>query len=475
MKINSFIYTYISGLLLILFMVFIVLLNYIKVYFPVSDFRINHELSANLLNSFIIILPSIWLIRSKVWINTSNKLRKLLLVSLTIFLLSTAYSIRVGINTGGFFLLITSIYAIRERKIHKPPFIFYLFWIYLLYQTLSLFWTEDLNIGYSKLQTYYPFATIPLAFCCFIITREELDRIILVIFRGAFLFVALSLICWVYESNRLGIPLSKWFVTHKELLTTKACFEIVYSWTNYVHPTYNSIFYITALVFGFYLKDNQNIGSKINSIELSVFLIACVILISITQSRIAFISLTLITATGIGWIFRFHKTFFKSYIVFCLAMGLFILIFFQNKLIIFATDPARKELYDIAFAYIKMNYIHGTGIGGMAKILDSFEYAQSLGYSGAMTGIGNPHNQFIGELMQTGIGGFIILCVMIFYLYYSSIKRKNWILLAFLLSFLPIMMIEMPFSLFKGVTYFVPFACLLLQWQPENKLENNQQ
>jgi membrane protein implicated in regulation of membrane protease activity len=50
-----------------------------------------------------------------------------------------------------------------------------------------------------------------------------------------------------------------------------------------------------------------------------------------------------------------------------------------------------------------------------------------------------------------------------------SIKRKNWLLLGFLISFLPVMLIEMPLTMFKGVIFFVPISCLLLQWKNEKE------
>lgn len=470
MKITVFLKTYFTGLLALLFLAYILLINNFKISYPIEAFRQNHDILATLLICTLIFIPTIWLIRSGIWSNTTSTLRKALLLALSLFLLSTVFSIRLGINFGGLFLFMSALYGFFERKFHKPTPILYLFWLYFLYQALSLSWTGDLHLGYYKLRTYFPFITIPLAFSCFILLREEIDSIILVFFRAAFLFVGLSLMCWVYESNRLGLPLTDWFVTHKDYFTTKSCYEIVYCWTPYAHPTYNAIFYITAMVFGFYLVNTKSKTSKINKVELTVFIMACAVLIDITQSRIAFITMVMILLIGTAWINRKNQPILRAYLFISLCLGGFILIDFHSTIENFVSDPSRNQLYETAFAYIKSNYVLGTGIGGMPKVLDSQEFAQSLGFPGAITGIGNPHNQFVGELVQTGLGGFIILCLMIGYLYYDSVKKRNWILLAFLFSFLPIMIIEMPLTLFKGITYFVPLVCFLYQWRRENEL-----
>ena len=473
MKITVLLKTYFTGLLALLFLAYILLINNLKISYPIEAFRQNHDILSTLLICTLIFIPTIWLIRSGIWSNTTSTLRKALLLALSLFLLSTAYSIRLGINFGGFFMFMSAIYGISERKFQKPTLLLFLCWLYFFYQALSLCWTEDLHLGYYKLRTYFPFITIPLAFSCFILIKEEIDSIILVFFRAAFIFVGISLMCWVYESNRLGLPLTDWFVTHKDYFTTKSCYEIVYCWTPYVHPTYNAFFYITAMVLGFYLVNTKSKTIKINKVELTVFIMACAVLIDITQSRIAFLTMVMILLIGTAWINRKNQLILRAYLFITLCLGGFILIDFHSKIENFVADPARNQLYETAFAYIKSNYVLGTGIGGMPKVLDSQEFAQSLGFPGAITGIGNPHNQFVGDIMQTGLGGFITLCILISYLFYDSFKKRNWILLAFLFSFLPIMIIEMPLTLFKGITYFVPLVFFLYQWRRENELNCN--
>jgi len=96
---------------------------------------------------------------------------------------------------------------------------------------------------------------------------------------------------------------------------------------------------------------------------------------------------------------------------------------------------------------------------------NSQELALKLGYPFASVVNIYPSNQFLGDLMQTGIFGLIILTGMLSFITYYCIKQRNWILYCLIVSFLIFMLIEMPFFLLKGTTLFVPMTCLLLQMQ----------
>ena len=97
--------------------------------------------------------------------------------------------------------------------------------------------------------------------------------------------------------------------------------------------------------------------------------------------------------------------------------------------------------------------------------MDSEEFAHSLGYEFAYVGLANPHHQFIGDLMQTGIVGVLLSLAMTIYLFVISIKRHNYPLLVFMVIFFMIMQIEMPLYLPKGTMFFwlLSFCCVLNQ------------
>jgi O-antigen ligase len=278
------------------------------------------------------------------------------------------------------------------------------------------------------------------------------------------LFVFLSLLCWVYESSRLDIPLSDWFILHKHPFAFQMSFSIVYSWFGYNHPTYHSIEYLIAIASGFYLFNRKKNESIINAFELVSLVISSFVLNTIVQSRICLIGLILITGIGIASLIYQKRKLFIGYVSCCIIVAFISVQFFSSRFSSFVTDPAREQLYTTAFNHIKSNVILGTGIGGLPAIMESNEIAKSLGYPSALDGVANPHNQFVGDLMQVGVFGLLVIVFMLASLFYTSLRKRNWMLFTFLLIFTLIMSIEMPLYLLKGTTFFVPFVCLFLQW-----------
>ena len=94
--------------------------------------------------------------------------------------------------------------------------------------------------------------------------------------------------------------------------------------------------------------------------------------------------------------------------------------------------------------------------------MDSDEIAKEIGFEAANKDLGNPHNQFVGDLMMTGVVG-LTLCVAIYlYIIFLGIRERNFPLLMFMATFLMLSNIEMPFYLHKGVIIFLMFTLILL-------------
>ncbi|MDP4239387.1 MAG: O-antigen ligase family protein [Bacteroidota bacterium] len=458
-----------SGMYLTVLMVltvtsFVLFFNFFNATLPVSELIVRHTITAKILYFIFAFSPLAWLLFSKVWRDTVSISRKILLIGLGSFLISLFYSTRYGINAGAVFIACSLYFAYDHRRIYKRGKVFYWFWAYLLIHAISLLWTNDLNGGLNKLSAYLPFATFPIAFCFFQLTREETDRLLLLFFRGATIFIFLSLFCWIYESSRIGVPLTDWFVFHKKVFDNQPPFFLVFNWTSYNHPSYNSISYILALAIGIYLFDKRKSSSNISYFELAIFAIAAFVLTIIIQSRIGLVNFLVVIVCGIAWLLRRERIQFYLYLFAC-----FLLIAFaftrMDVILKFINDPVREQQYTTALYSIKTNSWFGTGIGGMTKAMTSQELALKLGYPSVNVINIYPSNQFLGDLMQTGILGLIALVGILFVLSYNCIKQRNWVLFSIIICFLLLMMIEMPFFLLRGTTLFVPLSCLALQMQ----------
>jgi len=470
MKLQVFFGTWLSSIMAFLFFVFALFLSFGHSNLSISELINSYNYTAKIVYFILAFSPVAFFLLSKTWINTISIPRKILLVGLALFLTSTFYSARYGINAGGLFLTCSLFFAISQRRIYKPEKVYYWFWAYLFIQMISLIWTTDLQEGMKELRVYMLFFTFPLAFCFFKLTREEIDRFFLLFFRAATVFVFVSLLCWVYESSRLGIPLTDWFVLHKKMFVNQTPYSIIFDWVGYDHPTYISLGYNIAFAVGIYLFDKRKSTCKINIFDLTIFALIAIVLTIIIQSRIGLVNFMLIALCGTGWLLRKEKKYLYGYL--CLCFFLIVIILVKLDYVFkFSQDPTRIQQYHTAIYYIKSNPWLGTGIGGMAKVMTSQELALQLGYPSASVINIYPSNQFLGDLMQTGIFGLMTLTGMLSLIVYNCFKQRNWILFSLIMSFLLLMFIEMPFFLLKGTTLFVPMTCLLLQMKNREKVE----
>jgi len=470
MKLHLSVGTYFTSILIFIFFVFVLFFSSGNSNLSIAELIVRHNITAKIVYFILVFSPVTFSLFSKTWENTFSIPRKILLVGLAAFLASTLYSARYGINTGGLFLVCSLFFAINQRRIYKPDKVYYWFWAYLLIHIISLIWTTDLQEGLKEFRVYLLFFTFPVAFCFFKLTGEEIDRLLLVFFRAATIFVFVSLCCWIYESSRMGIPLTDWLVFHKKLFANQFPYIIIFDWVGYDHPSYISLAYNLALAVGIYLLDKRNTTCKINIFELTIFALFSLLLTIIIQSRIGFINFMVIAICGIAWLLRKEKKYLYGYICLCFLLAAFVLISFDS-ILKFSQDQPRAQQYNTAIYYIKTNPWFGTGIGGMTKVMTSQDLALKLGYPFASQINIYPSNQFLGDLMQTGIFGLITLTGMLSFITYYCIKQRNWVLYSLILSFLILMLIEMPFFLLKGTTLFVPMTCLLLQMQYRKQIE----
>jgi len=461
-----------SAILIGLIQILILLSSSLFCYISVKNsLIITNNYFSNILSTIFIISSIYWLPNSTFWLNSETKHRKFLVYSIIVFFTGIFFSLWFQVLASILLFISALSFLIKEKKIYKFQTTHILFFSYFLVHLISLIWVTDLQSGIAKISTYTAFVTFPLAFSFFQLSKKELDWIIYVFFKVAFLFVVVSLLCWIFQSYTKQIPLLDWLIFHKKFFFVDIqSFTMVYSWSNYSHPTYNALIYLTAIVFGFYLTDKSRQTLRVKYFELAALITLSFLLNTVIQSRIGFANLTIISLLGFLWMIRHNGTLYKIYLANLIILSVLTPIIFNKQIASFFIDQNRKQLYITAFAYIKNNLILGTGVGGLAKIIESSDIAHSLGYQSACIHLGNPHNQFVGDLMQTGIMGLIALIAMITQILYRSLKTKNWILLGFMGFSISTMLIEMSLSLQKGIFFFVPVVCLLIQKTDNNRV-----
>lgn len=393
------------------------------------------------------------------------------LTTFSLMLINTTLSHRAEYNSKWFFMGSAILYFYKKRKFIKPSIETYAMAIYFTVLAISYVWTIDKTEGATIIDDYLPFITLPIFFSIISLNKEQLDKILQVFVRAMSIYMCFSIINWISEAQIQQTNLLDWIVVGKKPINGNYVYNLIFSWTSYPHPTYNSIGYLFALIGAFYLFTKQESRFKISTLELISYLILTGTLVIITQTRIGLIAYGTIVSVGLGKIiWQLKQNWIKYAYVGAIALVITIGgISQRNKIDSFLNDPVREQNLKTAIVSIKEKPILGHGVGSTRKIMDDEELAKKIGYPYANIGLANPHHQFLGDMMQAGIIGLINLCILIGIITYSSIKNKNWLYVMFIILFLLIMNIEMPLIMPKGINYFVVICMFLSMYNRENK------
>jgi len=125
----------------------------------------------------------------------------------------------------------------------------------------------------------------------------------------------------------------------------------------------------------------------------------------------------------------------------------------------FVNDPNRYCLRSAAYEAINQHTWLGTGLGGMKAYINNDNPLLDILKSSEVMFIHiHPHNQFIGDMMQTGVLGLGIITLLVSTLIYYGIRYKNSLLLMVTVIFLFIMNIEMPLIYLNGIFAFAMYS-----------------
>jgi hypothetical protein len=211
------------------------------------------------------------------------------------------------------------------------------------------------------------------------------------------------------------------------------------------------------------------VGKNIVAVWELIFGIAIVLFLSvITQSRFMLLSWSIVNIVFILYYLRRSR---KKAIVFicvlvaCVSLSVY---FNPNSAKSLFWDDVRNMHYSVAFESIGENTLLGTGIGGMTKYINKDNPVYDS-IKNMWDGHYHPHNQVIGDFMQTGVLGLLSIVLIIIYLLYSSIKQRNILFFSFVLIYILLMSIEMPLMVDQGLYCFVFFISLFTARRYLNK------
>lgn len=433
------------------------------------DFLTYRSESPNMHQAFLIFgaiaLPLLSLLVSDGVFRNEPLHSKILMIGISSFAISMVFNLHFIYIFSIVFSVCVALNLYFERKVYRPTIFHLLILIYFVINTVSLLWTSDFVSGTKFIEKDLSMLYVPLLFCLFSLRQEQVKTILVVVGRWFMFFAFLSVCAWILQSRVLGISLLESFSTTKHFLVDSySPFVLIFSWSNFDHPTYISICLILGLSVLWYY-----VGKKIVAVWELIFGIAIVLFLSvITQSRFMLLSWSIVNIIFILYYLRRSR---KKAIVFicvlvaCVSLSVY---FNPNSAKSLFWDDVRDMHYSVAFESIGENTLLGTGIGGMTKYINK-DNPLYTPIKDSWDGHYHPHNQVIGDFMQTGVLGLLSIVVLIIYMLYSSIKQRNILFFSFVLIYILLMSIEMPLMVDQGLYCFVFFISLFTARRYLNK------
>lgn len=354
---------------------------------------------------------------------------------------------------------VISFFADRQRHFQKPPVFYIACCIYFIWIAISMLWTQDRHEAGVYFNRIVPLASYALMFSLICLTWNNYRQLILLFWRVVCVASVLTIACGIYETQRLGADFWDFIQIKKTQIDYIPVYDILYAWSGTGHPSYNVLWLIAGLTSGFFLFEKR----LITRLEIIISCLLILLVVVATQSRIGVVLWLLTALSGLIYVLRHHKYVLWSTLSLAGICGLYIGITQIETISTVLSDPTRVKLANIAMDYLRADPWKGCGLGGM-----TYDYLESvIGYEfkswwpqyDAPTMY--PHNQFLGDWMQSGILGLIVLLGVIVCGFYDAIRQRSFIGIAYMTAVVVFMFIEMPFHFLTGTTVIAFFLCFI--------------
>jgi len=414
-----------------------------------------------LITCTLLVLPLIGLIRSNEF-QQALWPERMLILSIAMLAVSTVHQPRLYIDIQALFYICIVLYMIFHRPFtyNHLNAVHYIIWVYLGWNVLSLCWSQCPSYGLTLLNRMIPLLLYPLCFCFFRLKQSVWQRILLTFWYGVMIATMMTIVCAFYEIRVMGFPITDLFTSQKltfynsDYSIERFAYQMAFAWSGADHPSYNAIWMIAGLIVTLYLAKQKMISACNSITSIALILFAIVII----QSRIGVVMGALSVACGIVYLAENKKRVLYAYAALALCAGVYLCVD-PSILLGFLHDPTRHTMFQMDYCYLSQQYALGSGIGGMTRehlcsVIPDFPYLLEEHWY--------PHNQLIGDWMQTGIIGLMLSLGLYVSTLVTAIRRRSFTAILFLLCMGLHTCIEMPLRFLTGVTLVTLYCCLFL-------------
>jgi len=368
------------------------------------------------------------------------------------------------------FIITTLVHIFYTKNSFKFTKIHFAFITFFLISFISLYYTCNVNNGFKNLEKYLSFLVFPILISTIKISKEQLKHILLVFAITTLLLFIVAILIATYNSIE-----TKSFIIYNPLNKVNENYFFYHRLSKNVG--FHAIYLGILMVFSNVIFIENLISTKKNKSLLVIAIAITSIGIILLQSFSVIFSYIIILLSFI--IYYYKNISFKSKILLFIISTFIILFsikifikkaktFNQNFLLYTFSDDIdnrnwnslniRLAKWECAIEVAHENFPLGTGLGCQQIQLNK-KYNEK-GFVIGMDKKFSTHNQYLHNLVQTGILGLIILLLLYYLSIYTAIKTKNLVFLSLAILLIFTSVTENILSRNKGIVLFVFFISL---------------
>jgi O-antigen ligase len=318
------------------------------------------------------------------------------------------------------------------------------------------------ELKFSNVELSLSFVIFPLIFSLINVTEKQFAIVQKVVVAGFFVFLCAILynfIIHIYFEN----------LVRETFANAKAYYWLLLKGPFKDHPSFLAIILAPSIPMCFNLATKAT-KNRLQWLWLSLIPLLFFI-VFVIGSRIG-----LLVCAGLivlCAVYFFKKLNLVSKIVlglsFLVAFGIF-----QTSTINYTEDPIRKEMKTFAIEKIKERPLFGHGYVTQNAHFNDVENPTEFNNPVTPT-LSHFHNTYLDEPFQFGIIGSLPLALLLLYLLYRCVKKRDFFLLVFLAIYIPFFYVELPFNSVKGIMPMMILIGLIMNTQNERMLSHQKQ
>jgi len=350
--------------------------------------------------------------------------------------------------------------GIRTRKFYFQWYSVFFLALFLL-RILAL-WIQP-ELKFSNIEQSLSFILFPLIFSLVKVDEKQWKIIQTCVVVGFTLFLILVLRSYyihIYQQE----------LVRESLTNAKAYYPLFLKSPFYFHPSFLAILLAPSIPMCFNLAVKSE--KQWQQWVWLLFIPLLLFIVFVIGSRIGLAVCGALVVLSCLYFFKKLNSF--STLILGVMLGV-MLIGSKVSAVDYAKDPIRDAMTNLAVEHIKERPFFGHGYS-IQRILFEKQLAESEEFQATLhgTAFDHFHNTYLDELFQFGFIGTLPLFLLILYLIYFCVKKRDIFLFSFLTIYGLFFYVELPFNSIKGIMPMMLFLAVIMNVLYKTNQNQNQ-